>query len=228
MAFPMQLLAIDTALNACSAAVLDDSAGTVRLVAASEAMDRGHAERLMTMIGEVLADASLSFSDLDRIVVTTGPGSFTGVRVGLAAARGLGLVLKKPVIGLTTLAAFAEAARAQTDLPIAVALDAKRGEIYGQVFAGRAPVTEPMATTLEAFLARLPDRVAAIGSAAEMLAEAMSADGMVDLVLPVATPPIEAVARLGASLADDGTVPKPLYLRAPDAKPQTGKQIERA
>src|SRR5437764_13852041 len=102
----MRVLAIDTALEACAAAVLDTSASGL---AASEtrAMARGHAEALMPLIARVMAAARLEFTQIDRIAVTTGPGSFTGVRVGIAAARGIALAADKPAVGLSTLAAFA-------------------------------------------------------------------------------------------------------------------------
>src|SRR5215475_1056135 len=104
----MLILAIDTALDACAAAVLDTEAGDV---AAQESlsMKRGHAEALMPLIARVMQSASLSFAALDRIAVTTGPGSFTGLRVGISAARGLALAAGKPAVGLTTLSAYAAA-----------------------------------------------------------------------------------------------------------------------
>jgi len=98
----MRILAIDTALEACAAAVLDSDRGGIT---ASEtiAMTRGHAEAVMPLIARVMDLADIEFADLDRISVTTGPGTFTGQRVGLAFARALGLALKRPVIGVTTL-----------------------------------------------------------------------------------------------------------------------------
>src|SRR6476660_10271831 len=103
---PMLILAIDTALDACAAAVLDTDAG--RLIAQeSQAMKRGHAEALMPLIARVMKQSGVAFASLDRIAVTTGPGSFTGLRVGLSAARGIGLATAKPVVALTTLAAYA-------------------------------------------------------------------------------------------------------------------------
>src|ERR1700728_3269122 len=102
----MLILAIDTALDACAACVLD--ADAARLIAQeSQTMKRGHAEALMPLIGRVMKEAGIAFAALDRIAVTTGPGSFTGLRVGLSAARGIALAANKPVVGLTTLAAYA-------------------------------------------------------------------------------------------------------------------------
>src|SRR5580693_9283048 len=102
----MRVLAIDTALGACSAAVLDTADGGI-VASESLAMARGHAEALMPLVARVMQTACLAFHDLDRVVVTTGPGSFTGLRVGIAAARGLGVATGLPVIGVSTLSAYA-------------------------------------------------------------------------------------------------------------------------
>src|SRR5882672_12886814 len=102
----MLILAIDTALEACAAAVLDTDANKL-IARESQAMKRGHAEALMPLIARVMKEAGLPFAALDRIAVTTGPGSFTGLRVGLSAARGIALAAAKPAVGVTTLAAYA-------------------------------------------------------------------------------------------------------------------------
>ena len=100
----MRVLAIDTALEACAAAVLDtESAGI--MAHESLAMQRGHAEALMPLIKRVMDRAGLAYAALDRVAVTIGPGSFTGLRVGIAAARGIALAAGKPAVGLSTLAA---------------------------------------------------------------------------------------------------------------------------
>ena len=105
-ASPMLILAIDTALDACAAAVLDTDAGKL-IAQESQAMKRGHAEALMPLIARVMKASGIAFAALDRIAVTTGPGSFTGLRVGLSAARGIALAAEKPAVGLTTLTAYA-------------------------------------------------------------------------------------------------------------------------
>ena len=102
----MLILAIDTALDACAAGVLDTDAGKL-IAQESQAMKRGHAEALMPLLARVMKESGVAFAALDRIAVTTGPGSFTGLRVGLSAARGIGLAANKPVVGLTTLTAYA-------------------------------------------------------------------------------------------------------------------------
>ena len=130
----MRVLAIDTALEACSVAVLDTERSDVR-AHESLPMQRGHAEALMPLIARVLDRAQLDFAALDRVAVTTGPGSFTGLRVGIAAARGIALAAGKPAIGLSTLAAFAAPFIAADDtLPVVVAIDARHDHVYLQVF----------------------------------------------------------------------------------------------
>src|SRR4029077_13689389 len=132
----MRVLALDTALDACAAGVLDTDR---RDLVASETvpMTRGHAEALMPLIARVMDAARLAFAEIDRVAVTVGPGSFTGVRVGIAAARGIALAAGKPAIGLTTLAAFTAphvaagfAGFAGTVIPV---IDARHGHVYMQV-----------------------------------------------------------------------------------------------
>src|SRR3974390_3845695 len=102
----MHVLAIDTAVEACAAAVLDTERGAI-IAHESPEMVRGHAEALIPLIARVLDRAALRFATLDRIAVTVGPGSFTGLRVGVSAARGIALAARRPAVGITTLAAFA-------------------------------------------------------------------------------------------------------------------------
>src|SRR6478736_4078262 len=118
----MLILAIDTALEACAAAVLDTDAGEL-LAQESVLMKRGHAEALMPMIARVMQSANLAFTALDRIAVTMGPGSFTGLRVGISAARGLALAAKRPAVGLTTLSAYAAAVGSQLVRPGVAPID---------------------------------------------------------------------------------------------------------
>src|SRR5579871_6585903 len=150
----MLILAIDTALDACAAAVLDTGPG--RLIAqASQAMKRGHAEALMPLIAQVMKDAGLPFAALDRVAVTTGPGSFTGLRVGLSAARGIALAAGKPVVGVTTLAAYAAPIVSQDGArPIISAVDARHDHVYFQVVAGNGgPMISPRVAPIEEALA---------------------------------------------------------------------------
>ena len=140
----MLILAIDTALDACATAVLDT--GTGKLIAQqSQAMKRGHAEALMPQIAAVMKEAGLPFAALDRVAVTTGPGSFTGLRVALSAARGIALAADKPVVGLTTLSAFAAPVVGENgEHAILSAIDARHDHVYFQVVSGDGnPLVEP-------------------------------------------------------------------------------------
>src|SRR5437763_10687269 len=151
------ILAMDTALGACSAAIVAD--GTT-LAHEHLLMARGHAEALAPMVDGLMRGARVSFAALDRIAVTTGPGTFTGQRVGLAFARALGLALKRPVIGVTTLDAMAqEALEKQPGIAWAlVAADAKRGEIYlGARSASNGALMMPELIPLENFAQRIAD-----------------------------------------------------------------------
>jgi tRNA threonylcarbamoyladenosine biosynthesis protein TsaB len=223
----MLILAIDTALDACAAAVLDTGSG--RLIAqASQDMKRGHAEALMPLLAGVMKDAGLPFAALDRIAVTTGPGSFTGLRVGLSAARGIALAANKPVVGVTTLSAYAAPVIGEDEAhPIVSAIDARHDQVYYQVVGGDGsslaePQVAPIAKVLEASRFGAPYLV---GNAAELLAQRWPADTPPPYkVDPQAAPDITWVAWLGAA-ADPATAPaRPFYLRAPDAKPSVEPQ----
>jgi tRNA threonylcarbamoyl adenosine modification protein YeaZ len=226
----MRVLAIDTALEACSAAVLDtERAGVIAYE--SLPMQRGHAEALIPLIARVLESARLSFAELDRIAVTTGPGSFTGLRVGISAARGIALAANKPAVGLSTLAAFAAPLIAADDtLPVVVAIDARHDHVYCQVFGpgGRTLVTPRLVPLHEALRAAATGAPRLTGTAANMLAAAWP-DGVrpPSAVEQRQAPDIGWVARLGAAAAETGLPPKPLYLRAPDAQPQNAAQLAR-
>jgi len=226
----MRVLAIDTALEACSAAVLDTEQAAI---AAHEslAMLRGHAEALMPMIARVLNRAGLKFAALDRIAVTTGPGSFTGLRVGIAAARGIALAAGKPAVGLSTLAAYAAPLIAADDtLPVVSAIDARHDHVYLQVFGpgGRTIVAPRLAPLRVALRVAATGAPRLIGTAAAMLAAAWPAgERAPSLVDARRAPDIDWVARLGAAAEETGVPPKPLYLRAPNAQPQNAAQLAR-
>ena len=207
------VLAIDTCLDACQAALWSDGAV---LVALSEPMRRGHQERLAPMVEEAMRGAGRIFHALDRVAVTVGPGSFTGLRVGLAFAKGLGLALDRPVVGVGVLEALADGAPE----PFAAAVvDARRDQLYLQVFGqGRAlmaPDVLPVATAA----ARLAELVgggpaALVGPGAGLLAGVMP-QARVD---ERAAPNPAAIAAIGARATPPFPPPRPLYLRAPDAR----------
>jgi tRNA threonylcarbamoyladenosine biosynthesis protein TsaB len=226
----MRVLAIDTALEACSVAILDTDHSDVR-VHESVPMQRGHAEALMPLIASLLDRAQLAFAALDRVAVTTGPGSFTGLRVGIAAARGIALAASKPAIGLSTLATFAAPFIAADDtLPVVVAIDARHDHVYLQVFGpgGRTVVAPRVAPLREALRVSATGAPRIAGTAANKLAALWPAGECAPTAVEQRSAPnIDWVARLGAAATDTGTPPKPLYLRAPDAHPQHAMQLAR-
>jgi tRNA threonylcarbamoyladenosine biosynthesis protein TsaB len=218
----MLILAIDTALDACAAGVLDTDASKM-IAQESQAMKRGHAEALMPLIARVMEASGIAFTALDRIAVTTGPGSFTGLRVGLSAARGIALAADKPVVGLTTLTAYAAPVVSQgLERPVISAIDARHDHVYFQAVAGDgSPLIRPRVAPIEEALGA--SRFGAphlVGNAANILADRWPADApppyMVD---PQAAPDIAWVAWLGAAVSPDTAPARPVYLRAPDAKP---------
>ncbi len=225
----MLVLAIDTALAACAVAVLDTAAG--RMVASETlAMQRGHAETLMPLVARVMDAAGIEFVELDRIAVTVGPGSYTGLRVGIAAARGIALVTGKPAIGLSTLAALAAPHMAGGETrAIVAAIDARHGHVYLQVVgaAGRTVVSPRLATIGDAVRAVAARPCLLVGSGAELLAAAWQSGQQRPGVDPRPFPDIEWVARLGAVAVAERARPKPLYLRQPDAKPQDAARLPR-
>jgi tRNA threonylcarbamoyladenosine biosynthesis protein TsaB len=218
----MLILAIDTALDACAAAVLDIDAG--RLIAReSQAMKRGHAEALMPLIARVIKTAGVAFAALDRIAVTTGPGSFTGLRVGLSAARGIALAADKPVVGVTTLTAYAAPIVAENrEQPVICAIDARHDHVYFQVVSGDGSslIRPRLAPIEEALGASRFGPLHLIGNAAGILAGRWPADAPPPFRVDAQpAPDITWVAWLGAAVSP-GTAPaRPFYLRAPDAKP---------
>ena len=218
----MLILAIDTALDACAAAVLDSGNGQL-IAQETLPMKRGHAEALMPLIARVMQSAHLSFTELDRIAVTTGPGSFTGLRVGISAARGLALAANKPAVGLTTLSAYAAAMIGQTrGAPIISAIDARHDHVYFQIVAGDGnPLVPPNVASVDKAIAASQFGVPhLVGNAARILAERWPQDAPSPITVDAQpAPDIVQVAWLGAAADPQHAPTRPFYLRAPDAKP---------
>jgi tRNA threonylcarbamoyladenosine biosynthesis protein TsaB len=218
------LMIIDTALGLCTAGVFEvDASGAGgadvrRLGLRSEPMVKGHSERIAGFARDAAAEAGVGFDTLDRIGVTVGPGSFTGLRVGLAFAKGLAAALDRPVIGISTLDALAASVG---DAPaVAALIDARRGQVYARFWRGGAAGGPAEALTLEAAAVRIAGLVPGavlVGSGAAMFAGIAS--NLIER--PLDGPAPEALARLAAA-ADPALAPAaPLYLRAPDATPPT-------
>jgi tRNA threonylcarbamoyladenosine biosynthesis protein TsaB len=209
------LLAFDTSMAACSAAVYDLRRDEVRAFRFAR-MERGHADVLAPMIKEVMDEAGIAFSDIDRIGVTLGPGTFTGVRTGIAMARGLALALDRPIAGIDTLSAIA-ANEQSGKAPLVIAADARRDEIY---FAASGTSASPLVLPLSEALHRLPaGRSFILGTGAEPLI-ALAEPGRLVRLNDGDLPDARHFASLCAHAALSSVPPEPLYLRPPDAKPQ--------
>ena len=193
-------LAIDTAAPRLQLGLL---LADGRVDVSVEDMATGQAEAIFGRIAELLDRNGLGYGDLDRVVTTTGPGSFTGLRIGLSAARGIGLARGIPVVGVSSLVALSLGAEG----PSTVLLDARRDEAYFQIFAG------PALPTTAAELVPM------------VIAQAAVVPGTTLITAPFID--IAALARYGATLDPAGNPPEPNYIRDADAKPQTAARIER-
>lgn len=212
----MRVLVIDTALGLCTAGVFEVGDTVRTLGLRSEVMLKGHSERLGGLARDAVAEAG-GFDVVDWIGVTVGPGSFTGLRVGLAFAQGLGAALNRPVVGVSTLDALAASASAPD---IAALVDARRGQVYARIWRDGVAEGPPEALSLEQAAERVSGLAAGavlVGSGAVLIADAAPGAAVLDL----AGPSPEALARLAARLDPAAAPPKPLYLRAPDATPPT-------
>jgi tRNA threonylcarbamoyladenosine biosynthesis protein TsaB len=177
-------------------------------------MHRGHQERLGPLVAEALAASGADLAAVGRIGVTVGPGSFTGLRVGLAFAKGLAIARGVPCVGVTTLEALAASVEGDEVL---AAIDARRGQVYLQLFASGAPSGDPEAVLLAdagGWLERRGARpgLTIVGSGAPLL------DSLAGRTVELAAPDPLAIARLAMGAPEPGGMPAPLYLRAPDAR----------
>ncbi|MGB3417761.1 MAG: tRNA (adenosine(37)-N6)-threonylcarbamoyltransferase complex dimerization subunit type 1 TsaB [Mesorhizobium sp.] len=220
------LLAVDCSANLCAACVYD--AGARReLGRAVLDLGKGHAEHLMAVIAVALEKAGIDYSGLGALAVSVGPGSFTGVRVGVSTVRGLALALKIPAVGVTTLEALAEETRGKfPGRPVLVALDGGREEIHAALYDEAmnlryGPAVATLAHMTEMAVANTP---VLSGTLAGKIAAAVG--GSFDFGPLAATADIAVYARLAAG-KEPGEKPHPLYLRAADAKPQAGFVLPR-
>ncbi|ACA17783.1 peptidase M22 glycoprotease [Methylobacterium sp. 4-46] len=230
----MRILAIDTALETCAACISSDEEAEP-LAQESLALLRGHAEALLPLVERVVARVEGGFASLDRVAVTVGPGSYTGLRVGLAAARAVGLACGVPVVGVTTLSALLAPLLASPEdflgqgYLLAAAIDARHGQVYFQALSPDGGIVVPPALIPAAEAAQhLVGPAALAGSAAPALAAAANAAGG-RAVVPEGhiAPEIAWVASLGLVADPEHALPRPLYLRGPDAQPQDHARLPR-
>jgi tRNA threonylcarbamoyladenosine biosynthesis protein TsaB len=246
----MVALSIDTAANICAACINDLDSGEV-LASISHDIGRGHAELLMDTIGQCMKQANCSYGQVERVISSVGPGSFTGVRVGLSAARAIGLGLSKPVVGVSNLLACAHYAiqigsgigvkrgrdidqNLHQDLwgRVSVILDARRNEVYFQQFENSIAIGKACVLSLEELVRLHQDlhggEVVYCGSSAEEFQNALAESGQdakISIAHHLATAPIENIAALGMTMRVSQMrpqPPQPLYLRGADAKQQQG------
>ncbi len=184
------VLALDTAVSGCAVCISDGEHFWTEVVET----ERGQAECLVPMINRVIRKAGYTYNDFDRIAVTTGPGSFTGVRIGLSTAKALGLSINRPVFGFNTLAIIAHASGLQRDT--VVLIDTKRGDYYGQAFTGDLePIGEP-----------------------EIWTEDMAENSAFAVVRDI-VPDVEVMAQMALNIETDETsyhpekAPRPIYIR---------------
>ena len=214
----MRILAIDTSLAAASACVFESASG-VTLARETSEMARGQDQAILPMIDRVVGSAGGGTKALERIAVAVGPGSFTGIRIGVAAARAIGLALNIPVVGVSTLAAYAApVVLEKTDGIVAAAIDARNGRIYIAAFANGRPVIAPrVSTPREAVRAMGSGPFWLTGPAAPALAiEAWAMGATAEVIGEAGPPDISIVARLGIAADPEIALAKPSYLRAPD------------
>ncbi|MFQ5938504.1 MAG: tRNA (adenosine(37)-N6)-threonylcarbamoyltransferase complex dimerization subunit type 1 TsaB [Alphaproteobacteria bacterium] len=228
----MWVLALDSATAACSVALWSDGAVRAHRL---EVMARGQAEALMPMVKSAMDEAGVSFRDLDLLAVTVGPGAFTGLRIGLSAARGMALATGLPLVGVTTLEAVAHAVppAERAGRTLLVVLDTKRADVYAQLFSADLAPLGPATALLPDDLPDVvpPAPLVVAGDGVAMVSEVLAAAGSKVLHASVSGLPDAAhVARIAAARAPDGTSPPPapLYLRPPDAQlPRQGGRVRR-
>ncbi len=217
----MKILAIDTSGPDCAAAIYDDQTGAV-IASRQETIGKGHAERLMAMIDDVTADAGIDIADVDGIGVVIGPGSFTGIRVGVSVARGFGVALSVPLFGVSSLETLAfGVVKEGSSQPIMAVIDAKRDQVYVQQFhPDGASAGDPAVMSVEDARTFCNENQAmVVGSGAALLRAEDTGPVSADRL------PIGDVAVLASRKAPGK--PAPLYLRGPDAKPQAGFAVAR-
>lgn len=227
---PFRILALDSALGAASACVWEVG-GDRPLAVESITMERGHAEALVPLMDRVVRAVDGDYRTIDQVAVTVGPGSFTGLRIGVSAARAVGLALSVPVVGVTTLAAYAAPLVARDGgFMVASAIDARHGSVYFQGFApaGRTMIAPRVLSLRDAARAIGGGPAVISGTGAALLAvECWSLGLKVDVADIGPAPDITWVARLGLAADPETALPRPLYIKAASVTPQEGAKVQR-
>jgi len=223
----MNILAIDTALEACSVGLSTNDARVP--VVRSELVARGHAERLFALVEAVINAGGVGLDAIDRFAVTTGPGSFTGIRVGVAAVRGFALVSKAPALGFSTLAVHAESAREIASArPVLASLPAKGGDVFMQLFADDGEeLSEPTVATAAKAASLAATEGAALAGAGSAAIAAAETGADFTITHERSAPDIVALLRLAERSVAQASPPKPLYIKPPDAKPAAAQLARR-
>lgn len=222
----MLTLGIDTALNHCSVAIVRDD---ITLAQASISLSRGHAEALPPQIASVMRVAAVEARDFDRIGVVIGPGSFAGVRVGLAFARSFVLGRQATAIGVTSLEVLAAPVFSEARRFVGVLIDARRGEVYAALYGpNRVVAMQPILATASEAVALMEKEAG--NESVVLLGDGVSERtplpaGFSNRAKPVQIDPV-VVARLAAVKPLPATAPAPLYLRPPDASPAARSALE--
>ncbi len=195
----MHILVIDSCSSSCGVGVFKDGKQLVRL---HENMERGQDGRLMPMVVEALKKAECGFSDIDKIAVTRGPGSFTGVRVGLATARGIGIASGKPVVGIDRFAIY-DSLHASAEKNLLVVIDSKRAELFCKFYPAKGEAQDACMMT------------------EKEIADFTAAHPNTEIAGDRATPEDDVLSACAALAANTDannpdTLARPLYLRAPD------------
>lgn len=225
----MLILAIDTSMGAAAVCV-QDSSKDAPAAAERILLERGHAEVLVPLIDRVMRGSGSDFADLSRVAVVVGPGSFTGIRVGVAAARAIGLATGADVVGVSSLAAFAAPHVGRPGILVS-AIDARHGNVYVQSFdvAGATVSPASICSVRDAVRRLGSSPITVVGTGASMIAiEAWSQGLSAEIVGDGLSPEIGFVARLGLLADPLDDPPRPLYLKAADVTLRSDQAVRRA
>lgn len=226
----MRVLAIDTALGQCAAAIVD-SAAAEPVAGESLAMERGHAEALLPLLDRVMARVEGGFASLDRVAVTIGPGSFTGLRVGISCARAVAIASGIPAVGVTTLSALMAPLMEKGPARLTAAvIDARGGRVFVQAIgpSGRLIIPPSVLGVRDVVRSLGSGHVSLLGSGAAMVAQEARAVGIEPVLHPeLNLPDVAWVARIGMAADPAEALAKPLYLAPADARPQDGSRLAR-